>query len=197
MKSGKFIQHYREYLNENYSNIHNNKKYYEKLFNIEIAKVLGDESIGVAYLTKSGDVLKITPSKSEFDISNKLIKYPNDNFPNVFQTEILNNKWYGIHKEFVPFINFEYRKKYLLVEKELNEWFDDKDNEELLMHKLILTKDTLFYNYLLNEQPYLVNVYKQLMDMVNYTKGIVNNDAVDIHIDNLGIKDNKIILFDY
>lgn len=187
----------REYLNENYNNIHSIKPYLEKTFKVEINSVLGDESIGVAYLTENNDVLKITPSISEFDISKKLIKTPNKHFPLVFSLKKLPNGWYAIHKEYISSINEKIKQDYVKLEKSLNEWFEDENNDVLMMHKLIDTKKSLFKDYLLDDLPNIVYLYEQLMEIVDFTKGVVSNNAVDIHVENLGIKNNNIVLFDY
>lgn len=187
----------RKYLNENYNNIHRIKTYLEKTFKVKINKVLGDESVGVAYLTENNDVLKITPSISEYDISKKLLRNQNKHFPLIFNVKKLPNGWYGIHKEYIPIINDKIKQDYLKLEKSLNEWFEDEDNNELMMNKLIDTKESLFKDYLLDDLPNIVYLYKQLMEIVNFTIGIVNNNAVDIHVDNLGIKNNNLVLFDY
>lgn len=198
MKLGNFIATtIREYLNENYNNIHRIKPYLEKKFNVKIYKVLGDESIGVAYLTENNDVLKITPSISEYNISKKLLRTPNKHFPLIFNLKKLPNGWYGIHKEYIPFINDKIKQDYLKLEKSLNEWFEDEDGNELIMHKLIDTRESLFKDYLKDDLPNIVYLYEQLIEIVDFTIGTVNNNAVDIHIDNLGIKNNNIILFDY
>jgi hypothetical protein len=81
------------------------KSYFEKIFKVRINKVLGDDSIGVAYLTENNTVLKITPSISEYNISKKLLKTPNKHYPSIFKIKKLQNGWYGIHKEYIPFIN--------------------------------------------------------------------------------------------
>jgi hypothetical protein len=187
----------REYLNENYNNIHSIKPYVEKTFKVKINSVLGDESMGVAYLTENNDVLKITPSISEYDISKKLIKTPNKYFPLVFSLKKLPNGWYGIHKEYIPPINEKIKQDYMKLEKSLNEWFEDEDNNDLMMHKLIDTRKSLFKDYLLDVLPNIVYLYEELMEIVDFTVGIVHNNAVDIHVDNLGIKNNNIVLFDY
>lgn len=35
------------------------------------------------------------------------------------------------------------------------------------------------------------------MEIVEFVKGLVKHNVVDIHVENLGLKNNTIILFDY
>lgn len=182
---------------EAYQNIHRMIPYFEKQFNIKIFKTLGDESMGVAYLTNKGEVLKITPSKNEVKISKKLFKKPHDHFPKIYDVKHLYDGWHGIYKEFIPPLDEKSKNIFKKLEQELRGWIEDDNKNILLYHILIKTKNDFFKEYLEDVHPNLLKIYDQLMNIVNYTIGMTENESVDIHIDNLGIKNNRYILYDY
>ena len=168
----------------------------EKSFNVKIVKHLG-ESIGIAYLTSDNKILKLTPSDAEISICKRLIKHPNNYFSKVYIMEKIDADWVAILKEFVPKLPTKIRKQYLNLEAEVNEWCEDTVDNELMSHKILDTKGTLFIDYLKDCEPNLVKLYSDLISIIDYAAPLVVNNIVDIHVDDFGWNGNNLVLFDY
>ena len=169
----------------------------ENKFNIKIVNVLG-ESVGVAYLTNINTIIKITPSISEIKVFKKQLKHYNKYFPKVYNISLLpNNKgWYIIHKEFIPELPKDVKVNYNELEAHINEWYDDFDEDVLMSIKIYETKDTLFEEFIKNEEPKLVWIYNNLIELLTSIWDIIDNNAIDLYDENLGYNGKNLILFD-
>ena len=165
--------------------------------NIDVAEKLSNE----VYKLDDGRVIKITSSESEYDISKALLKKPNKHFPKIYYTEETPeiDGWYTIIKEYVPDMPEEIRKKYLELEATVNEWCDDLEEDELMAHKYLETLEgnATFIDYLEDDKPHLVQLYKDMINIVKYSASLVHNEAVDIHDLNIGYNGVNLVLFDY
>ena len=167
----------------------------EAMFDIKIIKTLG-ESSGVAYLTSNNRVLKITSSEPEIKVSSMLMDNPSEYFPEIYKIKrITNNGWYIILKEFIPEINDKFKGYFNELEKHMSEWAEHEYPDELTSHKLIDVKDSGFIDYLSDIEPHLVKMYTDLNNIQEF--GGQSIEILDIHEDNLGWKNNHLVLFDY
>ena len=173
----------------------------EDKYDIEITKTLG-ESSGIAYLTSDNKVFKLTSSQPEITISLDLQDNPNQHFPEIFMVDIFKisgSDWYSILKEFIPKLPTKVEKDFKQIEETIYEWFEDSidDPNELLDYYLneLSTSSNLFLDYLKDDKPELVYIYKQLIEITKV--GMKNKITLDIHNENLGWRNNQIVLFDY
>ena len=173
----------------------------EDKYNIQLVKTLG-ESSGIAYLTSDNKVFKLTSSESEAKVSLDLQDNPNQHFPEIFMVDIFKisgSDWYSILKEFIPKLPTKVEKDFKQIEETIYEWFEDSidDPNELLDYYLneLSTSSNLFLDYLKDDKPELVYIYKQLIEITKV--GMKNKITLDIHNENLGWRNNQIVLFDY
>lgn len=173
----------------------------EDKYNIKLTKTLG-ESSGIAYLTSDNKVFKLTSSESEAKVSLDLQDNPNIYFPKIFMIDIFKiggSNWYSLLKEFISTLPTKVENDFYQIEETVFEWFDDSPDgsTESLDYYLneLATKNNLFLDYLNDDKPELVYIYKQLIEITKV--GIKNNTILDIHNENLGWRNNQIVLFDY
>lgn len=173
----------------------------QKELNVQVKKTLG-ESSGLAYLTNDNRVLKISASEVENQFSMHLLKDPHPNFPKIYNIiEIKNKKgWYAILKEFIPDMPPKIKKQYLQLENEMKQWvnddydlFDDNFIPEIIE---LATKDKTFHKYINDLEPKLKSILSDLINMMQYANKY-NEDWLDLHEDNIGYKNGKLIAFDF
>ncbi len=192
------MKSYHNFVNEEYEESFSRYiPYFEEIFDVKIDKVLG-ESVGLAYLTTDNRVVKVTSIDTEYNIAKAIKKKPSKYFPKIYSIEpFLGDDWLVILKEYIPEISNESRKYYKELEALLNEWLDDYEYDDLMCIMLNLTKDSLFFDLIEDEYPHLLNLYKDLMSIVEYTNPIARNEIIDIHEDNLGYRGGNYVLFDW
>lgn len=196
--TGTYNQILSEYLGSKFEYL---KPAIEDKYDIEIIKTLG-ESSGIAYLTSDNKVFKLTSSQPEIKVSLDLEDNPNPYFPEIFMVDIFKiggSNWYSLLKEFIPKLPTKVENDFKQIEKTIYEWFEDSPNDptELLDYYLneLATSNNLFLDYLKDDKPELVYIYKQLIEITKV--GMKNNTTLDIHDENLGWRNNQIVLFDY
>ena len=183
---------YNQVLNENSTVLSELIPKIEKSFNIKLSKKLG-KSQAIVYLTTDNRVLKVTPSDSEMSLSLEIQKTPSKYFPKIFKVNKVSDTWYAILKEFIPELSEIQKKEYDELQSFLEAFLKTPSNSLESMNYLLLdTKSTSFIKYLKNDKPHLLNMYDDLIHMIEY-----NNNNLDMHVDNLGSNGRNLVLYDY
>lgn len=214
-----------EYLNESIIHSHDLftindidafKIFIRNKHNIELEDVLGMGSSGIAFSTsKNNIVFKLTTDKKEYNVSKKLNNKKNIHLNNYYDSfkiikrellkkEIINFKenlfntynLYGILIEKVDNLNEPIIKK--IIDKMSRVLTYNSDWGEYLEDKNFVTYNRLkFYNI----EPNIQNL-KKFKWTFNQLNKIFNEleyndiEKVDINSGNIGIKNNKLILYD-
>lgn len=203
-------------LHKNYEGYHNDINQLipniEKKYNLRIIKILG-ESRGIAYLTSDNKVVKFTPSTDEYEISHYLLNNNNNNkyFPQIYHIDILDTKqttlhgdWYIIIKELISNLDSDTRAKINKLFEELSLFYFN--NETTLVKSksisicdiVIKSGSDLFSTMISREEEYkdLKNIYFELLEMCKELEK-TNVSEIDVHVDNFGLRGDKLVLFDY
>ncbi len=160
-------------------------------------RVLGKGMDGVAYkLISKGKVLKITRSESEYLNMTKLIGQNNENLVHVYKTGKYQNGAYFIVMELLD--KLDERTENIIS----NIWFsirhqkiDGKYLKNFFYKIDDFTNISLLKYFDDKYVDYDINILRQL-DEINKQAKKNKIDIIDFHIGNLGMRGDKIVMFD-
>ena len=153
-------------------------------FNASIVKDIGQGDSGVAYLLSNGDVLKITTNSQEGEIAKYISENPNPSMADYKLVWKEGDLYYIIMEKInnmainYPYVEQQFRNLEPLMER--NNIRDPVSLYEFIKKNNIMNLE--FRNMLLSYLFYIQNLAFKIFDFIN--------------INNVGIKNGKLIFFD-